>query len=309
MFLKTLIHIGGYVIGGSKAGVLDVNKISEYENKKFYNLSVAWGCFYDYLEYVKYIAENTDAQKIILHLSSIEVVEYKREELPAVITPSRVDDIKERLNFLFMNPVQIIKDKYINKKQYDLPGGIRNYTAELQQIQDDEEDYIKRAVLSEYDTLLDTIFHKTPILVAKDDNITALRKINEICRAHEIELELVIGPTFITELYKFEGPEYWSYLREIAQTNGFWDFSGFTDANRNPYNFINFQHYNYQFADKILNIIYGKEEPGDLATYVDLTNLEEYIQNRDKKFNEMKQEFEETGTLKLFNKSDPSYIK
>lgn len=298
----------GYIIGGSKAGVLDADLISKYDNGKFYNVSVPWGCFEDYDAYIQYIAENTSAKKIILHLSSIEVLEFSRENMPAVITPSKIDDIKEKIKFLIINPVQIIQD--INsEKGYDFVNGGRNYAQQLKEIEEEGDTYFERSVTTEYDELLDIIFNDPKNLIAFNENMEALAHIVQICKENEIDLQVVIGLTFISELYKFEGDIYWSYLRAIASLVNYWDFSGFNDVNRNPYNFINFQHYNYKVGDKMINIMYGKEKMDGFGEYIDPNNFNDYLDRRIGKYSEMQKEYQETGTIKLFDKTDSSYIE
>lgn len=298
----------GYIIGGSKAGVLDADLISKYEGKEFYNVNIPWGCFDDYNNYIVYIAENTKAEKIILHLSSIEVVQFSREQLPAIMTPSKKDDIKEKFQFLMVNPVQLL-NSLKTERVFDYSNGNRNYDVQYKQMEMLGDEYFENAVLSEYDHLLGVIFNGTTTLPAGKQNIEALRNIVLTCKNHNIELEVVIGPTFITELYKFEGDEYWSYLQEIASIVEFWDFSGFNDVNRNPYNFINFQHYNNKVADKMINIMYGKDNMDGFGIHVNPNNFNEYINKRTGKYFEMKAEFEKTGTIKIFDRNHESYIK
>lgn len=297
----------GYIIGGSKAGVLDADLISEYDEGKFYNVSVPWGCFEDYDVYIQYIAENTSAKKIILHLSSIEVMEYSREEMPAIITSTKSDDIKEKIKFLIINPIQIVQDLK-SEKGYDFVNGGRNYEEQLKQMEEQGDKYFEYAVTTEYDDLLEIIFNDIKQLPAFDENMEALAHIVEVCKAHDINLQVVIGPTFISELYKFEGEIYWSYLRAIASLVNFWDFSGFNDVDRNPYNFINFQHYNYKVGDKMIEIMYGKDKMEGFGEYVDPNNFNEYLDRRIAKYSEMEKEYQETGTIKLFDRTDSSYI-
>lgn len=298
----------GYIIGGSKAGSLDADLISKYEGKQFYNVTIPWGCFEDFDAYIKYIAENTSAKKIILHLSSIEVVQYSREQMPAVVTNSKLDDLRELAKFSIINPVQVIRDSS-GEKIYDFENGGRNYEEQLAEIKQKGDKYFEEAVLTEYNHLLDIIFNEVAYMPAHQQNIEALRRIDETCKKHEIDLQVVIGPTFISELYKFEGDQYWSYLREIASIVNYWDFSGFIDANRNPYNFFNFQHYNYETGNKMIDIMYGKDEMDGFGIYVDPNNFNDYIEQRKSKYFEMQKEYQETGTIQIFDKTHDSYIQ
>ena len=55
-----------YLIGGSKAGALRTEKLSELDGYRYYNCWVMSGNFEDYEAYTKYIVENTNAKKVLL---------------------------------------------------------------------------------------------------------------------------------------------------------------------------------------------------------------------------------------------------
>lgn len=299
----------GFILGGSKAGVLSTKLFSEYEGKNFYNLSVPGGCFRDYEAYTRYLIENTSVEKIVLHLGSIEVLAFAQDELPALLTESKWDNVKEKIQFLIVNPAQMIRD-LIENRYYDATTGERNYEKEYKEIAEvGDSYYLKTGVASEYNKLLDKTFHDIKAMPAHIENVESLRNIVTVCNENNVELQVVIGSTFITELYKFEGDEYWSYLREIAQITGYWDFSGFNDVNRNPFNFVNQAHYNEKVADKMINIMYGKEKMEGFGDYVDAANIDDYINRRSTKFFEMQKVFEETGTIPMFDRTHESYIQ
>lgn len=301
----------GYIIGGSKAGALNPDLISKYENKEFYNLCVTNGCFDDYKNYIQYIADNTSAEKIILHLGSIEALKYSFSKEPASITPTMKDDIKEGLGMLLKSPKQLITELTDKSIIHTYKNDAINYApiyGLVAKLGPDE--YAKNYVLSDNtDYLYWRIFYQEKELEAFNQNLEAMRHIVQTCQNHDIELVVVIGPTFPTELYQYEGDVYWSYLRGLVSEVNYWDFSGFNSVNKNPYNFINNSHYNNATADKMIDIMYGKTEMEDFGVYVDPNNANEYLELRAQRFFEAKNEFDETGTIKLFDQSDKSYIE
>lgn len=299
----------GFILGGSKAGVLNTKLFSEYEGKNFYNLSVPGGCFRDYEAYTNYLIENTSVEKIVIHLGSIEVLAFAQDELPALLTESKWDNIKEKFQFLIVNPAQMIRD-IIEPKYFDAATGERSYEKEYKEIaQIGDEYYLDVGVASGYNDLLDIVFHEVKAMPAHIDNVESLKRIAATCNANNVDLDVVIGSTFISELYKFEGDEYWSYLREIATVTDYWDFSGFNDINRNPFNFVNQAHYNEKVADKMVNIMYGKETIEGFGEHVDFGNVNDYISRRSTKYFEMQKVFEETGTIEMFGREHESYIQ
>lgn len=69
------------VLGGSKAGVLSTERLSEYTGKNYYNFYVAYGCFSDYLTYASWLIDTVGIDEITLHLSSIEVQMFDRSQV------------------------------------------------------------------------------------------------------------------------------------------------------------------------------------------------------------------------------------
>ena len=301
----------GFIIGGSKAGAIDPELVSKYEDKEFYNLCVTNGCFEDYKDYVQYIAENTSAEKIILHLGSVEALKYSFSKTPSAITPTKTDDIKESLNMLLLSPKEIIRELTDKSIIHTHKNGAINYTPTYGLVAGmGQEDYIKAYVLSDNaEYLFWRIFYQEKNLEAFNQNLEAMRHIVATCQNHNIELMVIIGPTFVTELYQYEGDVYWSYLRGLVSEVNYWDFSGFNYVNKNPYNFINSSHYNNATADKMIDIIYGKAELDGFGEYITPDNANDYLDRRAQNFFESKNEFDETGTIKLLDKTDKNYIE
>ena len=75
---------------------------------------------------------------------------------------------------------------------------------------------------------------------------TCLRNIKAACDAKAVELQVVFGPSFVSEMAVFDGPEFWNFYGEVVKTVGnVWDFSDYNDISLNPYNFYNYGHFFY----------------------------------------------------------------
>lgn len=301
----------GYILGGSKAGAINPDLISEYENMKFYNLCIARGSFEDYKNFTEYIANNTNAKKIILHLGNIELLDYSIAMPPATITGKKLDYIKEIGSYLFLNPVQMIKDLNADTNPVNLNGTINYSRYDKMIAENGAEEFAYKYVVPENNVYINwrTFNYKPTEFSAFSQNLEALRSIVDICNNSNIDLQVIIGPTFFYEMYQYEGEKFWEYLRGIASITDYWDFSGFYDINMNPYNFYDTGHYNYKLADKMINIIYGKEKNSNFGVYVNPNNFDDYIENRKQKFYEKEKEYNETETIKLFDMYDDSFIK
>ncbi|HIR12973.1 MAG TPA: hypothetical protein IAB31_03505 [Candidatus Choladousia intestinavium] len=307
------------VLGGSKSGVLSTELLSEYTGKNYYNFYFAYGCFADFLTYTQYLIETAGVEEITLHLSSIEVQKYNREdtneiyEVPAVVNGNSLDKALETLNYLCRNITSSIE--YLMEGQDELEKGMdslitgeRNYSYPYSLMEEDWDAYVDEYVLPRYQQNLRPLFERDPSVPAIEQNIEAMRQIKEICDENGVTLKVVIGPTFLAEIYKFEGEAYYDYLRELVKITDIWDFSGFIPENLNPYNFVNEGHYNNTVADLIVNIMYGKAEREGFGVVLTQDNIEEYLAERKADYERLKAEYEETGTVALYGLEDESYI-
>ena len=307
------------VLGGSKAGVLSTELLSEYTGKNYYNFYVAYGCFADFLTYAEYLIDTAQIEEITLHLSSIEVQKYDRSdtneiyEVPSVVQGNIVDKTMETLNYLCRNITSSIeyvmegKDE-LEKGMDSLITGERNYSYPYSLMAEDWDGYAQEYVLPRFQQNLRPLFERTPSVPAIEKNLEAMRKIQELCEKEGVTLKVVIGPTFLAEIYKFEGEAYYDYLRELVKITDVWDFSGFLPENLNPYNFVNEGHYNNTVADLMVKIMYGKEEREGFGVILTQDNIEEYLAERKADFERLKEEYETTGTIALKTREDESFI-
>lgn len=308
------------VLGGSKSGVLSTELLSEYTGKNYYNFYVAYGCFADFLTYARYLIDTANIEEITLHLSSIEVQKYSRAdtneiyEVPAVVEGSVLDLVMENLNYLCRNITSTLDylregTDNLEKGMDNLATGERNYSYPYSLMEEDWEGYVEEYVLPRYQNNLKNLFNgKEPSVPAIKKNIAAMKEIKSLCDERGVTLKVVIGPTFLAELYKVEGQKYYDYLRELVKITELWDFSGFIPENLNPYNFVNEGHYKNTVADLMVNIMYGKEQRDGFGVLLTEDNIEEYLQNRQADFERLKQEYEETGTVELYTMEDDSFI-
>ena len=307
------------VMGGSKAGVLSTELLSEYTGKKYYNFYTAYGCFSDYLTYGKWLIDTVGIREITLHLSSIEVQMYDRSsvnaiyKVPAFVDGNAWDLLLENLNYLCRNIETSVEyameDKSKKENGMDsLTTGERNYGYAYQLMEKDEEKYIKKYVLPRYKKNLEQLFEEEASIPAADRNIEALQELKALCDEKGVTLKVVIGPAFLAERYKFEGEDYYTYLRKLVEITDIWDFSGFTPENLNPYNFINEGHYKNAVADEMVDTMYGNGSRENFGILLTPENISEYIQNRRDGYEKLKQEYTQSGTVQRQTKEDASYI-
>lgn len=166
---------------------------------------------------------------------------------------------------------------------------------------DEKAEWIDFAVVNHevsYNESLQALFYNRKNLKHKDESIRHLKKIIELCEAHNVELTVVLGATFLTERKNYEGQEYWDYLYQISQLTDFYDFSYFCDINMNPYNFYDSRHNLDFIACVMIDNLYG-EGVIPFGQKVTADNFEDYIAQRKADYFALEQEYRETGTVQL----------
>ena len=174
----------------------------------------------------------------------------------------------------------------------------------------DPDKYIRRNVTINFNKHLEKMFQqkKASSAPAYEDNLNALRQIKALCEENNVTLNVVIGAGFIGERDSYEGDRYYAYLNELVTITDVWDFSDFNDINMNPYNFVNRKHYNNNVADLMVNTMYGQSSYEGFGIYLTKDNINDYLKERKTKFEQLKEEFETTGTVALQGMEDDSYL-
>lgn len=315
---KNADNYDAVIIGGSKSGVLSTKLLSQYTGKRYYNFYFNKGNFSDYLAYSRYLVEHTNISEITLHLSGFEVNAYKPGsgtvlQIPALVSGNSWNRLTEYCSFL-LTDLNTLREN-INKGTDDsllddITNGERNRLRSYKKMLADPEKYILRNVTVNFNKHLKKMFQqkKASSAPAYEDNLNALRQIKTLCEENNVTLNVVIGAGFIGERDSYEGDRYYAYLNELVTITDVWDFSDFNDINMNPYNFVNRKHYNNNVADLMVNTMYGQYSYEGFGIYLTKDNINDYLKERKTKFEQLKEEFETTGTVALQGMEDGSYL-
>ena len=309
------------VIGGSKAGVLSTELLSEYTGKNYYNFYFNCGNFSDYEKYITFLIKNVGISEVTLHLSSFETQYYTKEgdgsyvfEVPAILTGNPWSRLTEICNYL-MTDIKTTFQETKNKQEGsystdDLATGERIWGKAIESMAKDPDAFVKNHVTNSFESRMKKFFRQEASrYTAFDDNIAALKRIKALCDENQVTLKVVIGASFLTERCAYECYRYYDYLRQIVEITDVWDFSDYNDVNRNPYNFINYKHFDNAVADLMVNTMYGRETKEGFGIYLTKENIDEYLDQRILDYRALKEEFETTGTIELLGMEDDSYIR
>lgn len=315
-------EIEAVVMGGSKAGVIDPARLTAYTGLNYYNLYMNMGNFSDYLDFTRFLIDEVKIRELTLSLSSFETVRYDRSNTgsnykkPALLVGNLLDQTGEFLSNLMLDQ-KTVREAFDDRvpRRTDtadnLYTGMRNRKANTASAFSNHDLWVQNKVLKKFEKNLEKLFSgelQTEQEEVRQANLAALREIKRLCDEHGVTLKVFIGASFLGDRYFYECPGYYSYLAMMVDILGeVWDFSAFNDVNRNPYNFYDPKHYSRGIADQMVDIMYGREEAGEFGVLLTPDNVYPYLEKRRADFEELKKEFEQTGTLALLTKEDPSF--
>lgn len=313
----------GIIIGGSKSQGVDAEYLSSVTGIQYYNMGVTRGNFLDYYNYISWIAEHTEINHVFLYLSTLEVGWYTEEERKAEEegseTPAAIDTsksrVKEFVSYLYKGGIKAswyyLSDMINgNLVRFEITEhGTRNDAGNLSRRRQDAEAYIDTVVNGSLNSAVKRLLYgKAVNMPAIQRNVDTLRAIKEICDESGIELEVVIGNTYIVQTASYEGEEYYDYLRKMAEVTDFWDFGFLNEYNMNPYNFYDNNHMLVSVSEKMIDTMYGIEKLENFGIYVTKDNVEDYIEQRKHVLVGLREEYEKYGELTLGTYFDESYI-
>ncbi len=315
------------IFGGSNAGAIDPNLLEELTGNKTYNFYNDWGNMNDYLLLAQFcIKTMPNLKEIFVQISNEEEHAGEKDfghKLPSIVTgkPAFI----ERVSALFYNnPIGILTD-FIGeeKKRIKRAPLLELYVpSENKNPKSYREDSIDGKLITYYQTCSNELVLKNvltsptagvkfddalPILFERTQRnfstaasaVHDLEQIKLLCEQNNIKLTVAIGATFISKKSGFEGEQYYAWLKQLVSVTPLWDFSGFSEANLNPFNFYEAFHYNYETADEMLNVVYGKKQNEDFGSFLTTQNVDSYIEKRRAQFATLKAEYDATGTVQL----------
>lgn len=306
-----------YVIGGSKAGALRTEKLRELDGYNYYNVWQLSGNFQDYYYYTKYVVENCNPKKILLHISTSEIKRFNREgvgdiyEIPSELTGD--SKIAEVFEFLFKNLSASVDEIKLRNNPNDpiypcYKTGERNLKKYYDVYKTNKVGYYDFLFKAQVDEYLPRIT-EGPIdksyPVAR--SIEMLKKIKKLCDDNNVELQVFIGSVFLGEQIYYEGPWYYSFLEQIVQiTGGVWSFNTFNDIMKNPFNYYNAYHYLYETGDLMIDNMTGKQKTKDFGEYLTMDNVAAHIEKRKAQYQEIKDYYMANGQLPYQGYDDAS---
>ena len=316
-----------FIFGGSKACALHPATLAEKTGLTFYNYWNLSGTFEDYERYLHFVTDIYSVDTIILHLSSHEVY---RDKSQYILPPEMQSNLKlrQRIFLTAKSILATIKEDYVNVQHFiDLfherkntdkithRDGSRHFEFQKQRQSKNPAKYLQRYVLHNYNDCIARLFsaQEPQGIISCAENLVSLRRIQSYCEEAHIRLVVIIGPTFISELYKYASQEYIDYLKDMVSICSVWNFGGIHELNRNPYNFADDGHYFDFVGDVIIDTVFARQDAntGDMDAFGILLspdNIDAFIASQKEKWRALKAQYDLTGAIPLGTQEDASYL-
>lgn len=297
-----------YLIGGSKAGAIQTEKLKELDGYNYYNCWQLSGNFQDYYYYTKFILEHAKPKKILLHLSTTELKSNDREmygdiyQIPAQVKGE--SKVTEVFDFLYKNLSASVDELKKDRSEYYPCSrtGERNLTKYYNYYEEhlnDPDTYydflFKKEVNRYLPYLTEGVPDKSEVI---ESCLNDLKAIKQMCDEKGVELQVICGAAFVGELVRYEGPNLYDFMENLVQiTGGVWTFNDVNNLSCNLYNFYNATHYYYEIGDLMIDTITGKKKVDGFGVYLTMNNIGPYIKERKAKWETVKQYYEQNGKL------------
>lgn len=317
-----------FIFGGSKAAALHSAALAEKTGLSFYNYYNSTSTFEDYERYLHFVTDIYSVDTIILHVSSHEVY---RDKSQYMLPPEMQSNLKLRQR-IFLTAKSIIADtkEYTNiqyffnsfnkrkNRRLTNSDGSRDFDLQKQMQSENPVKYLQDHVLhywGNYDDCIARLFsaQEPQGIISCAENLASLRRIQSYCEEAHIRLVVIIGPTFISELYKYASQEYIDYLKDMVSICSVWNFGGIHELNLNPYNFADGGHYFDFVGDVMIGTVFARQDAntGDMDAFGILLspdNIDAFIASQKEKWRALKAQYDLTGEIPLGTQEDASYL-
>ncbi len=326
----------GLVVGGSKSWPISTKLLKHYTGYEFLHCGVVNGKFDWYEGIIKFALKHQKIKCVLLHLSGCEsyiedASQNEARRMPALLYGNT--DVRDLGHFLFVDfrstIKALVKNGYCRQSLKPQVEGLRAYLGLTGDLADswiadarlesvckrflieyyrtmisasiDPDSYAQKYVLDmeiPYTNKLSRLFSGKPAVPYLEQNLESMKRIKAFCDENDIELKVVVGAVHMAERYKYEGFEYWNFLKQLADIVEYYDFSYFCDINDNPMNFWNERH-NIDTISWVMICSMNGYNPYDFGRYVSKANVDEYLLEREQAYFIRAKWFMSTGTVKL----------
>lgn len=267
-----------YVIGSSKASSLSCERLNEYMDASFYNMTWYGGKIGDEIAAASYLISNYEVKNIVLLLEPQNATNYA----------SGTDDLKQRmhcaadgssaaafyLSYLFCNPSYALDklDAWLDRGYLVTEDAV--YTPETGSYNKQRRDVAAIGGTEQY--LASYVeefaeFTETAQLPYIEQCMEAVTQLRDLCAASDVTLTVLTAPQYQSEFLCYDRQQMADFWRALAEVVDFWDFSGLNSVNTDARYFYDRNHFRNSAGDMALARIFGDDTtyvPEDFGAYV-----------------------------------------
>ncbi len=276
-----------YVIGSSKASSLSCEKLNEYLDARFYNLTWYGGKIADECAAASYLIDHFTVKNIVLLMEPQNAQDFRTVS----------SDLKERmhcdadgssklsfyLSYLFCNPAYAIDklEAWFDRSYLVEPEAV--YIAETGVYNKQRRDIEPISVMDEYlarDGGDFPGFQEQENMPLIDECMEEVQRLKALCEQNGIQLIVLLAPQYQSEFLAYPLEQRRNFWRALAEVTDFWDFSGLNSVNCDPRYFYDQKHFRNCAGDMVLARMFGGEDlfvPEDFGVYVTSDTVEQRL--------------------------------
>lgn len=277
-----------YVIGSSKASSLSCEKLNEYLDARFYNLTWYGGKVADECAAATYLLEHFEVRNLVLLLEPQNAQDFRTDST----------DLKERMHcaadgsspllfygsYLFCHP-SYAADKleaWLKRGYLVEPAAV--YLPETGVYNKQRRDIEPISVLEDYMEKDGGNFPTLPPVTSMPFTapcMDAVRELKALCEQKQVNLIVLLAPQYQSEFLAFDREQLAAFWRGLAAVTDFWDFSGLTPVSSDPRFFYDAKHFRNCVGDMALARIFDDTSvyiPADFGVYVTSQTIEARLQ-------------------------------
>lgn len=263
-----------FSFGSSRVAKVPVTEIDD--GCRWYNLTYGSGLPREWLEDLQMLLDNgTQVEKVLIALDdfSFRADPDVNAKNGGSFLRYRPHDAELYLQTLFRRPDPPPTKSFLEEKgiYFDIyETGYTTYPWVDEAIDQDPEKHRQDPVMQ-------------TVAVRDDERIDAtideLQQIVDLCKAHNIELAVIINPLYRWTYLANDQASFDAFKRRLADITDYYDFSGVNDVTIDEMNYYETSHYRPQVGRRILARIYGSAAAGpeEFGTYVTRENVDAHL--------------------------------
>ncbi len=241
-----------FIFGSSRAGKILAHKF----NKNAYNFYYSEGLPKEfYQDLVLLLNNGVDVKKVYIALDEFSFMVNPKKHEPQLLRKPYMgtigEDIPTYIEILLSQPI-------FSYRKFDIPT-----TYDVSKSGNPLHWKVDSLIEQNPEKHLNSKKFDNPHFVhgnRTEQTLKDIESIRRLCEDNKIELKVIFNPVYIDTYTQYPFEQIEGIKRGLTDIVDFYDFSGFTELNRNKINFYEANHYRYHIGNLIWTSINRKEK-------------------------------------------------